>query len=43
LVALFTLAGLSVVYTVLGGGMDMFALAMTRMSPDVPAFQRAAD
>ncbi len=33
--ALFTLAGLSAVYTVLGGGMDMSALAMTRMSPDM--------
>lgn len=35
LAALFMMAGLSAVYTVLGGGMDMSALAMTRMPPDM--------
>ena len=35
LAALCVLAALSAVYTVLGGGMDMSALAMTRMSADM--------
>jgi predicted metal-binding membrane protein len=35
LAALFALAGLSAVYTVLGGGMGMSALAMTYMSGDM--------